>query len=181
MNQTGHKGFTVIELMIVVTVMSILLAISLPGFQSTIERMTTNSQAKTLLSALNYARSEAIKRRAVVTVCASASGADCSAGAWGSGWLVYVDNNDDATGGAGSVDAGDEVLRVYTELGSGSTMTYPSAMLQYDSQGFGLNVPTTPLQRFLICPESDEAENAQAIDISMTGRASRTSQGLSCA
>ena len=117
MNMNEIKGFTVIELMIVVGVIGILLAVGLPGLQDTVSRMSTNSQAKALVASLNFARSEAIKRGGVVSVCASSSGTDCAADAWSDGWIVFVDANEDATGGAGSVDAGDEVLRVYQGLG----------------------------------------------------------------
>ena len=91
-----------------------------------------------------------------------------------------MDNTGDATGAAGSVDSADEVLRVSEELSGSITITYPSAMLQYDSQGFGNNIPTTPLQRFLICPTSGNDEAGQALDISITGRVSRVNSGLTC-
>ncbi|MDT8427355.1 MAG: GspH/FimT family pseudopilin [Pseudomonadales bacterium] len=180
MMKKRQTGLTAIEMLIVLAIAGILLAVGLPGFQATVARMTTNSQAKILLSSLNLARSEAIKRHSVVAVCGSNNGVDCAAGAWNAGWLVFADNNADADGAAGSVDPGDVVLRVYTELGSGSSLSYPSAVLRYDSQGFGLNIPTTPLQRFLICPASGIGEYAQAIDISITGRGARNNTGLVC-
>src|SRR5690606_9222640 len=92
MNIKKIKGFTVIELMIMVGIIGILLAVGLPGLQDTISRISTNSQAKTLVSSLNYARSEAIKRGSLVSVCASDTGTDCVADTWSDGWLVFVDN-----------------------------------------------------------------------------------------
>src|SRR5690606_34084363 len=154
MKNKKNRGFSVIELMIVLTIASILLAVSAPAFRSTLERVNANSQAKSLQSALKYARSEAIRRRSIVTVCGSSTGSDCAASSWGDGWIVYVDNTGDATGAAGSVDAGDEILRVSEELSNNISVTYPSARIEYNSQGFGHNIPTSPLQRFLICPSS---------------------------
>ena len=52
MNIKKIKGFTVIELMIVVGVIGILLAVGLPGLQDTVNRISTNTQAKTLVSSL---------------------------------------------------------------------------------------------------------------------------------
>lgn len=176
MNIRKIKGFTVIELMIMVGIIGVLLAVGLPGLQNTVSRISTNSQAKTLVSSLNFARSEAIKRGRLVSVCGSNSGTDCVANSWSDGWLVFVDNNGDANGAAGSVDAGDEILRVYQGLG-GNTLTFSAALQQYDAQGFGTN---TALRTFLLCPEDGNSANAQSVEISMTGRGRRIHEGLTC-
>ncbi len=175
MNHYKNSGFTVVELMVVIAIVGILVAASAPGFRDTVERMSTSSQAKALLGSLTYARSEAIKRRGDVTVCGSADGSSCSASAWADGWIVFTD-----AGVAGSVDGADEVLRHHQGPDDGSTLTFPSAMLQYDSRGFGRNVPVSPPQRFLLCPASSNAANAQAVDIAITGRGSRVKDDLSC-
>lgn len=176
---TPQTGFTIIELMIVVTIAGILLAVSAPAFQDVISRTVVNSQARTLLSAINYTRSEAIRRNTEVALCASTTGNDCVAGSWSDGWLVFVDNNGDADGAAGSVDAGDEILRVYDGPGSGSTVSFTggsSAMLEYDGMGFSRD----NTRQFVICPADNDAENAQGVDISLNGRASRVQSGLGC-
>lgn len=170
------KGFTVIELMITVAVIGILLAVGLPGFQDTISRIGTNSQAKTLVASLNFARSEAIKRGIPVSVCGSSTGTDCAVDSWNDGWIVFVDSNNDADGAGGSVDAGDTVLRLYQDLG-GNALTFTAALQQYDSQGFGLN---TAAQTFLLCPADGDANNAQSVEISITGRGRRIHTGLVC-
>ncbi|MEX2132118.1 MAG: GspH/FimT family pseudopilin [Pseudohongiellaceae bacterium] len=172
-----QSGFTIIELLITVSIVGILAALSLPSFVDTIESMRTNSQAKTLLSALNLARSEAIRRGANIAMCASGDGADCEADAWSEGWIVFQDNNADADGDAGSVDAGDEIIRVYENIGGGSTMTFTVDLFEYDSQGFNA---TGALQTILICPSTDNADNARSIEISAAGRGRRIEDGLVC-
>lgn len=176
MNIKKINGFTVIELMIVVSVLGILIAVGLPSLQDTISRIGTNTQAKTLVSSLNFARSESIKRGALVSICSSTSGTDCAANSWADGWIVFVDNNSDADGAAGSVDVGDEVLRVYQGLG-GNTLTFSANLQQYDPQGFGTNAAT---RTFLLCPEDGNSVNAQSVEISITGRGRRIHDGLVC-
>ena len=170
-------GFTIIELLITVSIVGILTALSLPSFLDTVESMTTNSQAKTLLSTLNLARSEAIRRGANVGICASNDGADCDEDDWSEGWIVFQDNNGDADGKTGSVDAGDEIIRVYENLSGNSTLTFTVDFFEYDSKGFNA---TGALQTILLCPGSNNAANARSIEISAAGRGRRIEDGLVC-
>lgn len=165
-----------VELMLVSAVLAILITLGLPSLRDTISSISINSQAKTLVSSLNFARSEAAKRGSIVSVCGSASGTDCAADSWSSGWIVFVDNNLDADGAVGSVDAGDEVLRVYQASGA-NDFTFTESIQQYNSQGFSTNTATVT---FLLCPEDGNSENAQSIEVSVTGRDRRIHQGLAC-
>lgn len=81
MSEASSRGFTLIELMVALVLIAILAVMAVPSFRS----FTANQQVKTasydLLAALNYARSEAIKRNENVTV--AAVGDD-----WAAGWQV---------------------------------------------------------------------------------------------
>jgi len=77
-----NKGYSLIELLVSLAILSILLAVALPNFQDTIESNVTNSQAKLFMTTLNLARSEAIKRGINVGICPSNDGLDCDAASW---------------------------------------------------------------------------------------------------
>ena len=176
-DQQIGSGFSLIEMLVVIAVLSILLAVSLPNFQNMIERSGTNSQAKLFLTTLNLARSEAIKRGGNVAICASTDGADCTEDAWGAGWIVFFDANGDANGLGGSVDAGDTLIRVFDSGGSANVTTFTVALFRYNTLGFSATGGT---QTLLICPASSIAANARSIEIGLSGRGRRVETGLAC-
>ncbi len=64
-------GFTLVELIITLVVAAILLTLAAPNLTSFLKRDRLATQANDLLADLALARSEAIKRGAVVVVCKS--------------------------------------------------------------------------------------------------------------
>lgn len=77
-----QSGFTLIELMIAVTVLVILTALAAPAFSTMIANQRLKSGASDLLTVLIRARSEAIKRNAEVTL------APLTSGQWQQGWRI---------------------------------------------------------------------------------------------
>lgn len=76
-----QDGFTLIELMVGLIVLSILLAVAVPSYQSLIAEQKVRMTVTDLHSALVFARSEAIKRNREVSLAPAAGG-------WSSGWQV---------------------------------------------------------------------------------------------
>lgn len=108
-------GFTIVELMVAIAVAAILIAIAAPNFSDMIKANHVQSQARELYSQLNYARSEAVSRGANILFCHSnntSSGTPSCSGTWSDGWIICVDTNQN-----GSCDAGERLLRVYSDLG----------------------------------------------------------------
>ncbi len=85
-----ENGFTLIELMLVVALIAIIAGIGIPSFQSMILNSRLNSSANGILAALQFARSEAVTQRAVISVCpANADKTDCADSTdWSTGVLI---------------------------------------------------------------------------------------------
>lgn len=79
-------GFTLVELMVTLTVAAILLSIAIPTMQDLVASQRVRASASELMSALSYARVDAISNGRRVAVAPL----DQSNDVWGSGWRVIV-------------------------------------------------------------------------------------------
>lgn len=91
------NGFTLIELLIAIIVGTILLAMSVPAFMNFIKNNRVTAQANGLVSDIQIARSEALKRGTAIVVCAANSTlTGCSADTnWTTGWIIFTDLDQD--------------------------------------------------------------------------------------
>lgn len=116
--QKGSEGFTLIELMVTIAILAIVIGVAIPSFTSQIRNNRSAALAEELATALNYARSEAVKRSGLVSLCASGDGATCS-NDWTEGWMVFVDGASSETG-ALNVST---VLRVWEGPGANGSIS----------------------------------------------------------
>ena len=86
-----ERGFSVLELMVVLAVAAVFAMIAVPSFARMQRAASLSAATNQLLWALNFARSAAILESLPVTLCLSADGESClsSAAAAGVGWLVF--------------------------------------------------------------------------------------------
>lgn len=155
-----ERGFTLIELMVTVAVLAVLLSIAIPNYQTFMMNSRMASQANDLITSLSLARSEAVKRAANVTVCASSDSATCTGG-WAAGWIVS--------------DAAGTPLRIQQALKGASTLTGGSdvtSTITFTASG-RTTIPATATAAsttLTLCPPAPASVQGRAIQIERTGR-----------
>ena len=166
----GQTGFTLLELIITMAIAAILLTIAVPSFQTTIANNRLATQTNSLVTDINIARSEAVKRGADVVLCSSAdpnaaTPACLGAGnAWTGGWIVFVDAN---TNGAFN-PPGDTLIKVSQAIGGTATILTAGALNTFTYNGDGTSVAVVNAV-FSICDNRGEAFGRQ-VQIRPTGR-----------
>ena len=133
--RTRAHGFTVTELLVTLVIVAILLSIAAPSYRDYIVESRVSAGASELVAAMQFARTEAVKRNGRVTICTSGTGTACApagtSDTWANGWMVYVDA-DEGAGGTYEYDSSvDTILRVHGALAEGSTITADANVASY--------------------------------------------------
>jgi len=118
---TTMPGFTLIEMLVTVSIMAILLGIGIPSYKSVMTSIRMSGEINAVVADMNFARSEAIKRGQNVFVCPSINQTTCSGALdWSQGWLVSFGTAYSATPTTG-------LLRISPGVSSGDTLTWQPA------------------------------------------------------
>lgn len=115
-------GFTLLELMLVVTLMGVFLTIGVPAFGSLVANNAVTSAANDLVASLNRARNEAVTRGGGVRVCPRSGSDDCGGSDWSAGWVVVPN---------GSVGSPSEIKRLQRV-----SVNSPASELAFTARGF---------------------------------------------
>jgi type IV fimbrial biogenesis protein FimT len=146
-----RRGFTLIEMLTVVSVLAVVAAIAAPGMRSFAATQRVKSLAYDLTTDLLLARSEALKRGATVRL--APSGAD-----WGSGWTV-------------AAVAAAENIGTRSAVDGSLTFTNAPARIDFDANGrvaFPLNTDV----RMSIGSSAAPGDNSKrCIELDPSGRA----------
>jgi len=197
LNATPHiytHGFTLIELMITLLILSIVLGIGIPNFQETIQNGRSVSQINQVTGILAFARSEAAKRpNTTISLCGSnntnSATPTCNSSNWEDGWLIMSDmdadrildiTDEDLNGndildpgedinGNGVLDnATDQLLKIGLPLSGGNTLRLTgfanTSFIQFGASGIPDSSGT-----FTLCDDRGASE-AKAVILSVVGQ-----------
>jgi len=166
-------GFTLVELLVAVAIFGILMSVAAPGVQTFFERAKLSTQSNTLLSAINYGRSEAIKGGDTVSICARKPDDTCAVdGNWGRGWIIFFDS--EVSGTKGIIDAGEAVARISKSSGNqvdikASAIIRPNAMASVSSLSFNARgLADWTVGTFVLC-DSRGSNSAHALIVNGAG------------
>ena len=165
-------GTTLVELLTTLTIVAVLATVAIPSFHT----FHLNNQRATVvngfLHSLFLARSEAIKRGHIVSVCRSSDGRNCESrsGDWRGGWIVFANRDRDDPP---ERDSGEDLIA--------SSGGWPDGSITSNRGAYSFR-PTTQgvVNGTIVFCDSRGSAYARAIIISHTGRprvAQRDSEG----
>ena len=181
------RGFTLLELMVTLTVAAVLAVVAIPSFRDLLRKNRVSSANNALLADLSYARSEAITRGSIVSICPSSDGSSCASDKqnYEGGWIIYTYTPGNAVA-ATDFDAthlDKNILLRYSQARAGvSLRSTASADLSFGQQGQTL--PATSTYTFWTCfmSEGDAAgsstDRVPGASLAVSGSGSVSSQKL---
>lgn len=161
------RGFNLLELMVTVAIATIIAMIALPSFSYILQNVRLKMQIYDFSGALDFARSEAVKRGTWVTVCASADQAACGPNGtqWESGWMVFVDPNNNHVVDVGEgppLRAASALIPTYTLRGTSATTL--ASYITFNAKGV-----SSASGQFVLC-QNGHINPARAALVGSSGR-----------
>ena len=148
----SERGFTLIEMMVVIVLMAVMLGLALPSFSGLIERYRVEAMAKALMASISDARAEAARRGVKVTMQQRPG---CQGRDWSCGWETLVGSGDAA-----------EILKRQDPDGRVSIEKGAAGAMSFDPMGH-----STGGGRFSLRPaDSADSSKIVAVCLSLGGR-----------
>ncbi|MFC3203837.1 GspH/FimT family pseudopilin [Alteromonas oceani] len=154
-----HSGYTLIELMITVAVLSIIAGVVVPGARGFINHSILTKEINELSALTRLARFKAMEEQTEVVVCPSQDYTNCISN-WTYPSMAFYDVDGD-----GERDTNETLLSSTEKLHGSVKIDATSKALVFDVRG-GANVTTT----FTICDDTSKADKAVGLIINGYGK-----------
>ncbi|WP_347262083.1 GspH/FimT family pseudopilin [Rudaea sp.] len=161
---TRVGGFSLIELLVTITLVAILLGIALPNFRRVGSNNANLSLSNQLIADLNLARNTAVQRGTAVGVVADAAG-------WLQGWSIVAGQF------VGTTFTPSQTLATRPALDANSllsaTNTLPASVSQVVFNGSGNSAASTvapaPAVTFSVCRKNESQSQTRRITVAPSG------------
>lgn len=183
MKYSSQSGLSLLEILVTITILSILSSLAAPSVSALIQSNRARSVSDEFTSSLYQARSESVKRGHRITLCASdALQQNCAANVdnFSGGWIIFTDYNDNQildpvstlfdTSGDGVDDSPEELLFVSEKPAENieiKTNGTPRRSFTYRSNGLVDNVG---IGFSVFIRDAESAAQLSRLTINMTGR-----------
>lgn len=160
---TQDRGFTLVELVLGILLLSLLGSIAVPSFNHMLQSSRVSTTTYLLFSHIQLARINALLSGSTIVICPSKNGIDCSQGAddWAKGWLVFRDTHYQLPL---RYEAKDELLAVHINNQPSVSILTSLSHIRYGAMGKASN------GSLVICGHGN-AGNARSVIINIMGRA----------
>ena len=175
-NTSNQYGITLIELLVVIAIAGVVIGIAIPTMKSVIDNQRLTAANNDLISSMIIARSEAVRQKKHVTVCASADGNTCNIGNagiadWSNGWIAFANTSSaNLTRNIGT----EPLLSVFRAPKGISSLALTvnngvPTLLSYRPNGAVGNVANNQDKLFTVC-DSRGSTSARSTLLNRTGR-----------
>lgn len=153
MSDRRNRGFTLIELMVAISVLVILSTLAVPSFRALIQNNRATTLSNELVTSINYARSEAVRRGLVVSICSDD---------WTDSWRVELGSSCNA--------ANADILRFWDSVPQGSVINSNGTnSVSFEATGARRNAGNNEIT-FNVHVENCEGLRARVLRVSPSGR-----------
>lgn len=163
-----NGGFSLIEVMVVIAILSTILAVAGPNFIEWVRNTRISSQANDIVADMLYARSEAAARGKQAIFCPSTDSSACSGdNNWAGQRVVRITNLGTSTASIPRISGGLSGSSILTALDSSGNPVNSITFSPYGSILLLSTGNTLPLT-FTLCPSS--GKNGRTISLGANGR-----------
>jgi type IV fimbrial biogenesis protein FimT len=178
-HRESATGFTVVELMVSLSVAAILTVIALPNLRTFVLNSRRDSLVDGLVASLHYARTQAIDMDQATYLCAGVGGVSgtappalpCVSGVWSSGWEVVT---------VPATSTSTQKLLATHSLSTASTtpgITAVNGNVYFKFSGNGtVTIPSGSSNELIVFCDSRGASYARAVEINTVGYIQSSSQ-----
>lgn len=152
-------GFSLLELMVVISITLIIITFAAPSFGSLISRSQINNKANTVFDIFQLARGTAISQGRFITLCPSTDGLQCDQ-RWQLGVMAFIDNNHDR-----ELSGNDEIIAFLPSTTS-STLHGNQPYFTYNTLG----ALKGRMGSLITCPSGERLSTSIRLLVSQMGR-----------
>ncbi len=157
------SAFTLIELLISISVIAITLNLAIPSFSEIMDRSKVSANVQRLTQTLQFSRLKAISSNHKVTMCPINNRLVCSSD-WSTGYMSFVDNNGDR-----QYNDGDELLNQYYSEDEKFSLSWRAFGYKNSLQWTGTGITNHQNGSFELCYDN-KADKSRALFLTKAGR-----------